>query len=88
MSNLENNATLSSLSPLGFWDHATATLLRELSPQQFKTWIQPLKLNGLDESECLLTISLQTDLSWIGRKKRFLIDFRSLPKTTLAGPSL
>jgi chromosomal replication initiator protein len=71
MSNLENNATLSSLSPLGFWDHVVATLLRELSPQQFKTWIQPLKLNGLDESECLLTISAPNRFKLDWTKKTF-----------------
>ena len=71
MSNLENNASLSSLSPLGFWDHAIATLLRELSPQQFKTWIQPLKLYGLDESECLLTISAPNRFKLDWTKKTF-----------------
>ena len=71
MSNLENNASLSSLSPLGFWDHAISTLLRELSPQQFKTWIQPLKLSGLDESECLLTISAPNRFKLDWTKKTF-----------------
>ena len=71
MSNLENNASLSSLSPLGFWDHASSTLLRELSPQQFKTWIQPLKLKGLDESECLLTISAPNRFKLDWTKKTF-----------------
>jgi len=71
MSNLENNASLSSLSPLGFWDHASSTLLRELSPQQFKTWIQPLKLKGFDESECLLTISAPNRFKLDWTKKTF-----------------
>jgi chromosomal replication initiator protein len=71
MSNLENNATLSSLSPLGFWDHATDTLLRELSPQQFKTWIQPLKLSGFSESECLLTIAAPNRFKLDWTKKTF-----------------
>jgi chromosomal replication initiator protein len=71
MSNLENNASLSSLSPLGFWDHASGTLLRELSPQQFKTWIQPLKLKGFDESECLLTISAPNRFKLDWTKKTF-----------------
>lgn len=78
MSNLENNATLSSLSPLGFWDHAIATLLRELSPQQFKTWIQPLKLKGLDESECLLTISAPNRFKLDWTKKTFSDRFQEL----------
>jgi len=78
MSNLENNATLSSLSPLGFWDHANATLLRELSPQQFKTWIQPLKLSGLDESECLLTISAPNRFKLDWTKKTFSDRFQEL----------
>jgi chromosomal replication initiator protein len=71
MSNLENNASLSSLSPLGFWDHASGTLLRELSPQQFKTWIQPLKLKSFDESECLLTISAPNRFKLDWTKKTF-----------------
>jgi chromosomal replication initiator protein len=71
MSNLENNASLSSLSSLGFWDHASGTLLRELSPQQFKTWIQPLKLKGFDESECLLTISAPNRFKLDWTKKTF-----------------
>jgi chromosomal replication initiator protein len=71
MSNLENNASLSSLSPLGFWDHASGILLRELSPQQFKTWIQPLKLKGFDESECLLTISAPNRFKLDWTKKTF-----------------
>ena len=86
MSNLENNATLSSLSPLGFWDHATATLLRELSPQQFKTWIQPLKLNGLDESECLLTISAPNRFKLDWTKKTFSDRFQELAQNYFGKP--
>jgi chromosomal replication initiator protein len=86
MSNLENNATLSSLSPLGFWDHATATLLRELSPQQFKTWIQPLKLNGLDESECLLTISARNRFKLDWTKKTFSDRFQELAQSYFGKP--
>ena len=78
MSNLENNASLSSLSPLGFWDHASGTLLRELSPQQFKTWIQPLRLKGLDESECLLTISAPNRFKLDWTKKTFSDRFQEL----------
>jgi chromosomal replication initiator protein len=86
MSNLENNITLSSLSPLGFWDHATATLLRELSPQQFKTWIQPLKLNGLDESECLLTISAPNRFKLDWTKKTFSDRFQELAQGYFGKP--
>ena len=86
MSNLENNATLSSLSPLGFWDHATATLQRELSPQQFKTWIQPLKLNGLDESECLLTISAPNRFKLDWTKKTFSDRFQELAQNYFGKP--
>jgi len=39
MSNLQNPPALNSASPLGFWDSAFGALSRELSPQQFKTWI-------------------------------------------------
>jgi chromosomal replication initiator protein len=86
MSNLENNATLSSLSPLGFWDHATATLQRELSPQQFKTWIQPLKLNGLDESECLLTISAPNRFKLDWTKKTFSDRFQEIAQNYFGKP--
>jgi chromosomal replication initiator protein len=86
MSNLENNATLSSLSPLGFWDHAAATFLRELSPQQFKTWIQPLKLNGLDESECLLTISAPNRFKLDWTKKTFSDRFQELAQSYFGKP--
>ena len=78
MSNLENNTALSSLSPLGFWDHATDTLLRELSPQQFKTWIQPLKLSDFSESECLLTIAAPNRFKLDWTKKTFSDRFQEL----------
>jgi len=86
MSNLENNATLSSLSPLGFWDNATATLLRELSPQQFKTWIQPLKLRALDESECLLTISAPNRFKLDWTKKTFSDRLQELAQVYFGKP--
>ena len=71
MSNLQNPAALNSINPLGFWDSAIAALSRELSPQQFKTWIQPLKLISFDESDHLLTIGAPNrfKLDWI--KKTF-----------------
>ena len=71
MSNLQNPPTLNSLSPLGFWDGALGTLARELSPQQFKTWIQPLTLVSFDESEQSLILGAPNrfKLDWI--KKTF-----------------
>ena len=86
MSNLENNASLSSLSPLGFWDHASGTLLRELSQQQFKTWIQPLKLKGFDESECLLTISAPNRFKLDWTKKTFSDRFQELAHAYFGRP--
>jgi chromosomal replication initiator protein len=86
MSNLENNASLSSLSPLGFWDLASGTLLRELSPQQFKTWIQPLKLKGFDESECLLTIAAPNRFKLDWTKKTFSDRFQELAHTYFGRP--
>ena len=86
MSNLENNASLSSLSPLGFWDHASGALLRELSPQQFKTWIQPLKLKGFDESECLLTISAPNRFKLDWTKKTFSDRLQELAHTYFGKP--
>ena len=71
MSNLQNPPTLNSLSPLGFWDDALGALARELSPQQFKTWIQPLSLVSYDESEQSLIFGAPNrfKLDWI--KKTF-----------------
>jgi chromosomal replication initiator protein len=71
MSNLQNPITLNSLSPLGFWDGALGALARELSPQQFKTWIQPLSLVSFDESEQSLILGAPNrfKLDWI--KKTF-----------------
>jgi chromosomal replication initiator protein len=56
-------------NPLGFWDLALDTLAKELSPQQFKTWIQPIKIRGYDESERLLLIGAPNPfkLDWIKR---------------------
>ncbi|QWE30756.1 chromosomal replication initiator protein DnaA [Polynucleobacter sp. Adler-ghost] len=71
MSNLQNPITLNSPSPLGFWDGALGALARELSPQQFKTWIQPLSLVSFDESEQSLIVGAPNrfKLDWI--KKTF-----------------
>jgi chromosomal replication initiator protein len=71
MSNLQNPITLNSLNPLGFWDGALGALARELSPQQFKTWIQPLSLVSFDESEQSLVVGAPNrfKLDWI--KKTF-----------------
>jgi len=78
MSNLQNPAALTSINPLGFWDAALGTLSRELSPQQFKTWIQPLTFISFDESEQSLTIGAPTrfKLDWI--KKTFADRFQEL----------
>jgi len=78
MSNPQNPPTLNSLSPLGFWDGALGTLARELSPQQFKTWIQPLNLISYDESECSLIIGAPNrfKLDWI--KKTFSERFQGM----------
>jgi chromosomal replication initiator protein len=71
MSNLQNPPTLNLPSPLGFWDGALGALARELSPQQFKTWIQPLSLVSYDESERSLILGAPNrfKLDWI--KKTF-----------------
>jgi chromosomal replication initiator protein len=78
MSNLQNPPALNSTSPLGFWDNAIGALSRELSPQQFKTWIQPLSLISFDESGHLLTIGAPNrfKLDWI--KKTFADRFQEL----------
>jgi len=78
MSNLQNPPALNSLNPLGFWDAVIGTLSRELSPQQFKTWIQPLRLISYEESEHTLTIGAPNrfKLDWI--KKTFADRFQEL----------
>lgn len=78
MSNLQNPPTLNALSPLGFWDDALGILARELSPQQFKTWIQPLTLVSYDQSEQSLTVGAPNrfKLDWI--KKTFTDRFQQL----------
>ena len=78
MSNLQNPPALNSTSPLGFWDSAIGALSRELSPQQFKTWIQPLSFMSYEESDHSLTIGAPNrfKLDWI--KKTFADRFQEL----------
>lgn len=78
MSNLQNPPTLNSLGPLGFWDGALGALARDLSPQQFKTWIQPLSLVSYDESEQSLILGAPNrfKLDWI--KKTFSDRFQEM----------
>ena len=78
MSNLQNPAALNSISPLGFWDSAIGALSRELSPQQFKTWIEPLVFISFDDSERILTVGAPNrfKLDWI--KKTFADRFQEL----------
>ena len=78
MSNLQNPPALNSISPLGFWDGAVNALSRELSPQQFKTWIQPLTLVDFNESDHSLTVGApnRVKLDWI--KKTFSDRFQEL----------
>jgi chromosomal replication initiator protein len=86
MSNLQNPPALNSISPLGFWDGAISALSRELSPQQFKTWIQPLTFVSFDESECSLTVGAPNrfKLDWI--KKTFADRFQELASDYFSGP--
>ena len=86
MSNLHNPPALNSISPLGFWDDAIGILSRELSPQQFKTWIQPLVLLSFIESDDLLTIGAPNrfKLDWI--KKTFADRFQELASQYFGRP--
>ena len=86
MSNLQNPPALNSISPLGFWDSAIGALSRELSPQQFKTWIQPLSLISYDESDHSLTIGAPNrfKLDWI--KKTFADRFQELASQYFGRP--
>jgi len=78
MSNLQNPSALNSPNPITFWDGAIGALSRELSPQQFKTWIQPLTFMSFDESGHLLTVGAPNrfKLDWI--KKTFADRFQEL----------
>ena len=78
MSNLQIPPNLSSPNPLGFWDAAIGTLSRELSPQQFKTWILPINVVSFDEGEQSLTVGAPNrfKLDWI--KKTFADRFQEL----------
>jgi chromosomal replication initiator protein len=86
MSNLNNPPALNSLNPLGFWDGAIGILSRELSPQQFKTWIQPLRLISFDVSDQSLKIGAPNrfKLDWI--KKTFADRFQELAEHYLGFP--
>ncbi len=86
MSNLQNPPILNSISPLGFWDDAIGILSRELSPQQFKTWIQPLSLLSVEESDDSLTIGAPNrfKLDWI--KKTFADRFQELASVYFGRP--
>lgn len=86
MSNLQNPPTLNALNPLEFWDNALATLARELSPQQFKTWILPLSLVSYDESEQSLILGAPNrfKLDWI--KKTFAERFQDLASQYFGHP--
>ncbi|MEA9602129.1 chromosomal replication initiator protein DnaA [Polynucleobacter sp. MG-28-Ekke-A2] len=78
MSNLHNPPALNSISPLGFWDDAIGILSRELSPQQFKTWIQPLTLLSFIESDDSLTIGAPNRFKLDWTKKTFADRFQEL----------
>ncbi|WP_231970444.1 chromosomal replication initiator protein DnaA [Polynucleobacter necessarius] len=86
MSNLQNPPALNSTSPLGFWDGAIGALSRELSPQQFKTWIQPLTFISFDDSEHSLTIGAPNrfKLDWI--KKTFADRFQEMASEYFGSP--
>ena len=86
MSNLQNPAALNSVSPLGFWDSALGALSRELSPQQFKTWIQPLTFISFEESEHSLILGAPNrfKLDWI--KKTFADRFQELASQYFGNP--
>ena len=86
MSNLHNPPALNSISPLGFWDDAIGILSRELSPQQFKTWIQPLTLLSFIESDDSLTIGAPNRFKLDWTKKTFADRFQELASQYFGRP--
>ncbi|WP_096673835.1 chromosomal replication initiator protein DnaA [Polynucleobacter meluiroseus] len=71
MHKLQNPLVLSSTNPSGFWESALNSLSRELSPQQFKTWISPLTLVAHDEGDHSLTIGAPNRFKLDWTKKTF-----------------
>ena len=86
MSNLHNPPALNSISPLGFWEDAIGILSRELSPQQFKTWIQPLTLMSFIESDDSLTIGAPNRFKLDWTKKTFADRFQELASQYFGRP--
>ncbi len=86
MSNLNDPPALNSISPLGFWDDAIGILSRELSPQQFKTWIQPLTLLSFIESDDSLTIGAPNRFKLDWTKKTFADRFQELASQYFGRP--
>jgi chromosomal replication initiator protein len=86
MSNLQNHPNLNSLNPLGFWDGALSVLAHELSPQQYKTWILPLRLISFDESEQLLTIGAPNRFKLDWTKKTFSDRFQEIADDYFSRP--
>ena len=86
MSNLQNPPALNSASHLGFWDNALGVFSRELSHQQFKTWIQPLRLLSFEESNHSLTVGAPNrfKLDWI--KKTFADRFQEIASQYFGTP--
>ena len=78
MYNLQNSPSATLPSPQGFWEVAISALGRELSPQQFKTWIVPMTLVSYEASDCSLTLGAPNrfKLDWI--KKTFSNRFQEL----------
>src|SRR5471030_193926 len=69
-----------------FWAHCSAHLERELTPQQFQTWIKPLGPVAFDEGAKTLSIAAPNGfkLDWVknqfsGRISDLARDFWSLP---------
>jgi chromosomal replication initiator protein len=86
MSNLQNPPNLNSPNPLGFWNVALNALAQELSPQQYKTWILPLRLVSFDESEQLLTIGAPNRFKLDWTKKTFSDRFQEMADLYFSRP--
>ncbi|MEO1766532.1 chromosomal replication initiator protein DnaA [Thiobacter aerophilum] len=67
----------------GFWQHCLDRFSKELTPQQFNTWIKPLKAEGDEEGVRLLAPNRFVQ-QWV--KDKFLSRIQQLAETQLGRP--
>lgn len=71
------------MSTPAFWQSCLATFERELTPQQFNTWIRPLQIDGMNGHFRLLAPN-RFVLQWV--KERFALRIETLAREVNGGP--